>query len=407
LYREQRDTGALDNNGKLGRAKRVNVNADYGVVAELTKFLEISDAVTFWDFRIPTTTAWNEFLLKGVATTAGPPQVIGTSMLTPLNDPSLTASTTANTDSHYLSQKNTGNTILASVNVTPAAKISGGWRFNDRQIKVDDDGTLSWHQNWFLLGGTVNPSPMVRITANWENMRSKSANSTTTPSDTYTREAPNKIQHLRGRAVVKPYKWINFAVAGNYYTARNDDPEVNHKEDIRNVSFGTQVIPAESISFDVSYGHDDVFSVTDLCYVFAPTANAPLPPGAVSRGATCANTSLSSSTGVYLGNGYYNAPSNYFTANVNWSPSKYFRVNAGERLYSVNGSGEMLNPYQVTGSLDSKRVQPYADLVVNIAPQWAWHGNWNHQAYVEGGPAGPAPRDFHGDIYTLGVKYAF
>jgi len=150
-----------------------------------------------------------------------------------------------------------------------------------------------------------------------------------------------------------------------------------------------------------------VFSVTDLCYVFTPTANASLPPGAVARAGTCAHTGLSSSTGVYLGNGYYNAPSNYFTANVNWSPSKYFRVNAGERLNSVNGSGETLNPYQVTGSLDSKILRPYADLVVNIAPQWAWHGNWNRHAYDEGGAAGQAPRDFHGNIYTVGVKYAF
>jgi hypothetical protein len=92
---------------------------------------------------------------------------------------------------------------------------------------------------------------------------------------------------------------------------------------------------------------------------------------------------------------------------VNWSPSKYFRVNAGERLNSVNGSGEALNPYQVTGSLDSKILRPYADLVVNIAPQWAWHGNWDRYAYDEAGPATPAPRDFHGNIYTLGVKYAF
>ena len=82
-------------------------------------------------------------------------------------------------------------------------------------------------------------------------------------------------------------------------------------------------------------------------------------------------------------------------------------MNAGARVNSVNGSAETLNPYQVPGALQSKIVAPFADLVVNIAPQWAWHGNWNHQAYDESGPAGPAPRDFHGDIYTLGVKYAF
>src|SRR5206468_4827795 len=162
-------------------------------------------------------------------------------------------------------------------------------------------------------------------------------------------------------------------------------------------------IPAESISFDLSYAHDDVFSTTDLCYVFTPTANAPLPPGAAgaARAGTCANTSLSSCTRLYLGNGYYNAPSNFFTVNGNYSPSKHFHINAGALINNVDGSGEMLNPYQAPGSLHSKILNPYADLVVNIASQWAWHGNWNHHAYDESGPAGPAPRDFHGDIYTL------
>lgn len=401
MYREQSDTGALSN-GSLGSLKRVNVNADYGVVAELTRFLEISDAVNFWDFRIPTSTAWNEFTLTGVATKKGPPVAFGTSLLTPLNDSRLTASTTPNTDGGYLGQKNTGNTLIADVSVTPEVKVSAGWRFNDRQIKLNTDDTMDWHQNWLLLGGVVTPSSMVRISLNYDMMRSKSANSTTTPSNTYTREAPDKIDHFRGRVVVKPAKWINFAVAGTDYSAKNDDPQVNHQEHNQDVSIAAQLIPAESISIDLSYAHDDVFSVTDLCYTSTLATGT---PGA----GTCTNSAASgaSFTNPYLGNGYYDAPTNFFTAGVNYSPLKYFRINAGARVNSVHGSAEFLNPLEVPGALQSKIVAPYADLIVNIAPQWSWHGNWNHQGYDESGPAGPAPRAFHGDIYTLGVKYAF
>ncbi len=400
MQRESVLTGAGDG-GRFAHNKRISVNGDYGIEAEITKNFSISDAFHYWSFRIPSLSNYNLTLVTGPTAT--------TSELTPLTSPALTSTTTNTIDTRYLSQQNTGNTILGSVNVTPEVKISGGWRFNDRQIKLDDDDRLYWHQNWLLLGGVVNPSSMVRVSADYELMRSKSANSTTTPSDTYTREAPNKIQHLRARAVVKPYKWLNFAVAGNDYEAENNDPQVNHKEHSRDISFATQVIATEAISFDLSYAHDDVFSVTDLCYVFTPTATAPLPAGAASnsRAGTCANTTLAATTPLYLGNGYYNAPSNFFTGNVSLAPSKYFRINAGARLNNVDGSGEMLNPYQVTGSLDSKILNPYADLVVNIAPQWAWHGNWDHHSYNESGPAGPAPRDFHGDIYTLGVRYAF
>ena len=51
--------------------------------------------------------------------------------------------------------------------------------------------------------------------------------------------------------------------------------------------------------------------------------------------------------------------------------------------------------------------QQFSDLVINIAPQWAWHGNWVHHGYQEAGGPGPASRNFHGDVVTLGVKYAF
>ena len=37
----------------------------------------------------------------------------------------------------------------------------------------------------------------------------------------------------------------------------------------------------------------------------------------------------------------------------------------------------------VPGALQSKVVSPFSDLLINIAPQWAWHGNWVHHGYDE------------------------
>src|ERR1700752_3082607 len=145
-----------------------------------------------------------------------------------------------------------------------------------------------------LLGGVVEHSPVFRLTVNYDMMGSTSTNSTTTPSNTYTREAPNKIQHLRARALVKPAKWINFAVAGNDYYAQNNDPQVNHKEQNQDISFALQLIPAESMSLDINYAHDDVYSVTDLCY-----ASTAAPPTTPVLAGTCANTT---NENQYLGN---------------------------------------------------------------------------------------------------------
>jgi hypothetical protein len=391
-------------NGRFARNQRVNVNADFGIEAELSSFLSISDAVTFWDFRVPGYSAYTSAVVTGPTAT--------TSMLTPLTSANLTTRNLPSTASGFLGQKNLGNTILGTATVTPEFKISAGWRFNNRQIDFDTDSALIWHQNWMLLGAVVQPSPMVRLTVNYDIMSSKAANSDT-PTDTYTREAPNKIQHLRARATVRPAKWINFAVTGNDYIAKNTDPLVEHAEHNHDFSFGTQIIPVESLSFDFSFAHDDVFSTTDLCFL---TTASTVPEGAPASAGTCLQTAANpggtlptaaATSQLHLGNGYYDAPSTFFSGSLNYFPSKYFRINAGARINSVDGHAEMLNPLMVPGALQSNIFSPFTDLVVNIAPQWSWHGNWNHQAYNESGAAGPAGRNFSGDIITLGVKYAF
>ena len=396
LNREVIDTGALPK-GHLADNKRINVNADYSIRAEIGRRFEISDVVNYWNVRIPGVTAWNSFTLQGVPTQKGPPAVYGTSLLTPLTDPSLTATTTLNTDGGYLATKNAGNTILGTIAITSQVKLTGGWRFNDRQIKFSDDPTMTWHQNWMLLGGVIQPTRAVRINLNYDMMDSKSSNATTTASNTYTREAPNKIGDFRGRAQVKPAKWVNFSFAGIVYTAENNDPQVNHKEHNHDISFAAQVVPAESWNVEFDYAHNDVFSSTDLCYNETPAPS--VGPGS----GTCANTA---SGNQYLGSGLYNAPSNFFTGVINYA-SKRFTLSVGGRVNSVNGSAELLSPYEVPGALQSTYWTPYADVAFKIAPQWWWHGDWNHPGYSESGPAGPAPRDFSANILTLGVRHAF
>lgn len=391
--RQEIDTGGLGN-GRLAHNKRVNVNADYAIEAELNPYVSISDVFTFWNFRVPGS---NDLVSQVWTDTKKPP-----SILDPLS--TMTPVTTSTPNTYFLNQKNTGNTILGTVTVTPQVKFSAGWRFNNRNI-TDPGDDLTWHQNWMLLGGVVQPSNMFRFNVNYDRMRSKSATSAT-PSNTYTREAPDKIDHLRLRATVKPAKWINFSVTGNDYSAKNDDPLVNHLEHNHDFSFGTQLIPNETLSLDINYAHDDVFSVTDLCYIYT---GAGLTAGASNSG-TCALTDSNpnGASSYYLGNGYYDAPETFFSGAINFAPSKYFRFNGGATVNSQRGQAEQLNPLMVPGALDSKVVSPFADLMVNIAKQWAWHGNWVHHGYSEGGPAGTtAPRNFHGDVVTLSVKYAF
>jgi len=396
VLREEVETGSGPN-GQFAHNKRINVNADYSVEAELSRVFSVSDAVHYWAVRMPGLSNYTTTLVGGPSAT--------TSELTPLDSASLTTVVTPNTVTNFLNQKILGNTLLGIATITPQVKISAGWRFDNRNI-VDPGDDLTWHQNGMLLGVAVIPSNKVRLNVNFDTLNWKSANSDT-PSNTYTRAAPDKVYHVRARAVVKPAGWINFAVAANDFEGKNDDPLVNHRENSRDFSFATQITPNEKFSFDLNYAHDDVYSRTDVCYVFTPNANYGVPSGAVDRAGTCVNTTLAATTPDYLGYGRYDAPVNFISAAISWAPSKYFAYNGGLRVTDTNGTAEFLNPLMVPGGLDSKVVSPFSDLVVHIAPQWAWHGNWVHHGYDESGAAGPAPRTFHGDVVTLGVRYAF
>ena len=178
-------------------------------------------------------------------------------------------------------------------------------------------------------------------------------------------------------------------MAANDFNGKNDDPLVNHVEHSHDFSFATQVNPTETLSLDFDVAHDDVFSQTDLCYIFLPTASAPLPPGATNSG-TCVPTAdnNTATSNLFLGRGYYDAPSTFFSGALSYAPSHYFRFNGGMRLTELNGKAELLNPLMAPGALLSKTVSPFADLAVNIAPQWSWHGNWIHHGYGEGGGSG-------------------
>jgi hypothetical protein len=401
------DTGGLAN-GAMAHNKRVNVSADYGIVAELSKHFAVSDTFDFWDFRVPGSNSVTSAVWAGSATTPN------LNITTPLS--AVTETVTTTPTQNFLNQRIISNTAILIATINPMFKVSGGWRYKTRNI-VDGGDDLTWNFNGAVLGAVIQPSSMFRINVDYDSMNSQSANAAT-PSNTFTREAPDKVNHFRARATIKPAKWINFAVTGNDYRAKNDDPLVNHSEHNEDISFAASIIATNGFSLDFNYAYDDVFSQTDICYIFTPTATAPLPPGAANSGTCVASANNpQGAPNLYLGKGFYNAPSNFVSGAINWTPTRLLRINAGARLNDVNGSAEQLNPLMIPGALQSKYLMPYTDVVFNIAREWAWHGNYSYNGYGEQGAMnattngynsnGLPSRNNHGNVLTLGVKYAF
>jgi hypothetical protein len=301
--------------------------------------------------------------------------------------------------------------------------VSGGWRFKVRQISDPHAANLTWHEKWGLFGAVIQPSRMVRISVNYDLMKSAYASGsavdsetaimTLLPSTTFTRIAPDKSYHVRVRATVKPVKWLDFAATASDYTAKNDDPMVNHQEHNGDVSLAASVHPNEQLSMDFNYAYDSVSSSTNLCYIWTtPDPAGFSPPAGAANVGTCtvANspTGYGGSASLYMGYGTYNAPLNFFSGSINYAPTKYLHFNGGARLNDVNGTAEMLNPLMAPGALQSHYTTPFADVEYKIAPEWIWHGNWTRSEYAEQGPPGPLPsRNTTGDVLTFGVRYAF
>ena len=168
---------------------------------------------------------------------------------------------------------------------------------------------------------------------------------------------------------------------------------MNHLDHSRSLSFGATLMQNELYGLDLSYGYSDVFSQTTICYN-APGTFGPAP-------ATCG-------ANIFLGTGYYDAPTQYGSIGVTLAPVTKLRASVGYRVSAVNGTTEFLNPLQVAGSLQSKYQTPYANVAWTIHPGMALKAGWDHYGYGEDGPVGPTlPRNFHADILTLGMHYEF
>lgn len=353
--------------------RRVNVNGDYSVTWQITPTIAVTNVFDFWNFRMPGT---NSFTTTNYA---------GTTMLAPPG--AVTTSTVL--DYQFINQKTKTDTFVVAWDATPRARLSLGYRYRSRIITDAGGDFIPIHENWGLFGATLRPTPQWRVNFNVDAMYADNA---------FTRISPRQMQHYIVRTTYKPHPWLTFAGTVNIRESRDNVQTVNHLEHNRDFSFGTSISPSERWSLDFNYAYDSVYSSTIECY-----ASTPAPPSAGIAPPICvaAGTPL-------LSTGYYNAPTQFGSIGFMLVPVKRVRFNGGYRMTAVNGNSDFINIRQVNGSLQSQFQSPYANLAVDIAPNWSWKADYNYYSYGEGTPIGPTlPRSFRGNVYTLGVHYAF
>jgi len=355
------------------RVRRINVNGDISMTWQISPKLAATNLFDFWDFRMPGTNSFTET------------DYSGNSLLAPPG----AATTTTTPDFQFINQKTKTDTFLLAWDATALARFTAGVRYRSRIITDAGGDFIPIHEDWLLLGGAFRPTPLLRVNLNVEAMYA---------DNSFTRISPRQMQHYIVRTTYKPHPWLLFDGTINIRESRDNVQTVNHLEHNRDFSFGTSIAPKATWSLDLNYSYNDVFSRTVECY-----ASTPAPPSATAAPDVCVAAGT-----PFASTGYYNAPAQFASIGFMLNPVKKAHLHAGYRLSEVNGSADTINIRQVPGSLQSQFHTPYANLAIDIAPNWSWKGDYNYYGYGEGGPIGPtSPRSFHGNVCTLAVNYAF
>ena len=173
-------------------------------------------------------------------------------------------------------------------------------------------------------------------------------------------------------------------------------------------------VPNDKVSLDFSYNYNDVFSRTNVCYVF-PTATPPAPPATISPECALAGGLAPPQPPVVLPTTYfyddvsfYNSKGHFVSANVMWKPVRRVTTNLGYTGTFTNGNTLILTPNVPVGPLQSNYHLPSGWLAVELARRWTGRFAWNYYGYNEkADPGFTGFRDVRGNMFTLGLKYAF
>jgi hypothetical protein len=311
---------------------------------------------------------------------------------------------------NFLGQKMHTNTVTAAWQASPEAEFSLGYRYRVRDIAYIEsvptedlttgaNYTQQIHENAALLGLSLRPTRELRINANVE---------ASTNDGQFTQISPKLMQRYSVRATYRPKSWSTFSGSFNGIEKRNNVPNVNFLAHARNFSGAASLAPNEHYGLDLSYGYVDVFSQVTNCFVDTVAA-APADATIMPIGVACGNAiNSATSTTAFYGTSYYDAPTQFGSAAIALSPIKQFHSSFGYRVSAVEGKTETLNPLEVPGSLQSKYQSPFANISWKLTRAWAVRADYNYYGYGEGGAVGPTtPRNFHGNIYTLGVHYEY
>lgn len=371
-------------------AKRVNVSVDAGTTIQVTKRLRIVDQFRFYNFRIPS--FWNSTLqtwagASALDTVAPTPDGVDNTLF-----------------SRFLGENTESNEIRLAYDFTRRVGATAGYRYqrttythlgelNDLttgDVETDAD-VVEVHFHTAIMGLWLRPNDKLRTNFDAE---------LTTADNFLTRISPRRSYLYRARAQYQPIRWMTLAATGNVYDARNGIQEIAYNAHNRNFGFTVTATRSDRLGVELSYNFNDAASNSFICF---QDLAATLPAGA---GSCVADTKGGAPFELYQ---TYSSRDHYGSAQISVKPMKRLTTKLGYSVVSANGTATILNLLQPYGSLRSNYHRPVGEVAYDFGHGWTGIARWNYYEYLEKTPYfGPtAPRDFHANLTTVGLRYAF
>jgi hypothetical protein len=439
-------------------AKREVIVAEYGINWEATKTLSFSEQFSYSNAQQPGTSN----ISKGATlVTAAPPNVtLNYFPLTPGAPVTSEGGANGTPLPDFFGLKYVTNNVTGTWDGLSRATLSLTYRYSTHTIASGiphdgpipagstTNGTVTIHENGAILYATARPNEHLDLSGSIGLMYADNA---------FTPLTPRQAQTYRLHALYRLKSWGTVSAAYNDVERHNNTNNtgtasaagpLEHNDHSRVFGLGATLQKNEHYGLDLNYTYSDVYSSTNICYDAGATATM---PGAASQsGTACPGGAIRGAAYYMFGpvKDFMNAPTQFGSVGVHLSPIPKLQGGLGYTISSVNGTRFFNDARDVNGSLVSTYQSPYVNVAYSVRKNWTWNAQYNYFGYGEGGPSGAplcttsttlpvpgtpapvvpcndpslaglqtgltispagetAPRNFHANNVTIGMRYDF
>ncbi|HEX8880797.1 MAG TPA: hypothetical protein VF749_12240 [Candidatus Acidoferrum sp.] len=434
--------------------RQVSSYGDFGVTWQITHDFSLEDEVHYGSWQEPahfvgtncsffsTNLTTTPIFFNSTATlpaTCVPPANAVAGI--PLSSSKSGADILVNLDSNFLKQQRTSNLVEGQIYLSTNAGAYFGYRYSHREIADNffnlqnaiyfpptaqrgncalanavlpagctrnADGSVSFQTpnpvfgppgvtdittNAAVLGLWLKPVPRVSINLDAD---LGSANNTFTPL------GPQNYQEFRARIQYRTAGWLNFSGYFQTMDGQNPASDIDQSQHNRSTGISASFTPSDKFSAQLGYNYDDIYSRLLVCFT-SDFAEPGLP--------ACPGVS-----GLVQQVSPYSSRVNTGFVYLLWTPVKRLSTGIGANLSGVTGNQLNLNPLSPvalapTGALNSNWYQPYGAVSYRFSEQWTGRARWDYYGYHEDQNGSYqdlfAPRNFHGNLITLSLRFAF